>query len=223
MLDRAKAVYRQHTVERRAKGEVELQYWLDRKGAEGPLRHDKYEWFYTTEFHLSRDDYANKRVLDIGCGPRGSLEWADCAAERIGLDPLADEYRSLGIDAHGMQYVSSGAETIPFPDGYFDIVATFNSLDHVDDVGAAISEMTRVTAPGGTGLVIVEVNHRATPTEPHSLPWEVFEWFRGWSVELEKRTGIGSEHNVYASYRQGDPWHGGPGILGGRLRRLDLT
>ena len=222
MLDRAKALYRQHAVEPRTKGEVELQYWLDRRDAEGPLRHDGYEWFYTTEFHLSRDDYTGKRVLDIGCGPRGSLEWAECAAERIGIDPLVEAYRTLGIDAHRMQYLPSGAESIPFPDGHFDIVATFNSLDHVDNVEAAISEITRVTSPGGTGLVIVEVNHPVTPTEPHSLPWELFEWFRGWSVEIEKRAAIGLEHNVYASYRRGDPWQGGPGILGGRLRRLEF-
>jgi len=120
-----------------------------------------------------------------------------------------------------MRYVAGGAEAIPFPVGYFDIVTTFNSLDHVDDVDAAITEMTRVTKPGGMALIIVEVNHPPTPTEPHSLRWSVFERFtRGWVVEIEKRTSIGPEHNVYASYRRGGPWVNGAGILGGRLRRL---
>ena len=31
---------------------------------------------YTVVFGLTRDDFAGKAVLDVGCGPRGSLEWA---------------------------------------------------------------------------------------------------------------------------------------------------
>jgi len=56
-------------------------------------------------------------ALDIGCGPRGSLEWADMTKERYGLDPLANEYLKLGADKHKMKYVASGAEKIPFEDG----------------------------------------------------------------------------------------------------------
>ena len=31
-------------------------------------------------------------TTDIGCGPRGSLEWATMAAERVGLDPPVNKY-----------------------------------------------------------------------------------------------------------------------------------
>lgn len=221
MLQKAKGLYYRLKIGGDSKGDAEMRYWRGRHQAEsGVLAHDHYAWFYTGEFGLTLDDYAGKRVLDIGCGPRGSLEWATGAAERVGLDPLAEDYRSLGIDRHAMTYVESGAETIPFPDGYFDIVATFNSLDHVDNVAAAIREITRVSKTTGIALVIVEVNHPATPTEPHSLPWELFDQFTGWAVEREKRTAISSDHDVYGSFRHGSQWTGGPGILGGRLRRV---
>src|SRR4029079_10710133 len=100
--------------------------------------------FYTSHFGLSASDYAGKRILDIGCGPRGSLEWADMTAERVGLDPLADEYLKLGAKNHKMSYVAAPSEKIPFPDGHFDVVCSFNSLDHVDDIPTTINKIIRV-------------------------------------------------------------------------------
>lgn len=147
----------------------ELLYWRRRKRLEGTLSNSDYKQFYTTHFGLGDDDYAGRAVLDIGCGPRGSLEWASMAARRIGLDPLADEYRRLGAGHHRMDYVASAAENMPLPDASCDIVCTFNSLDHVEDVDRTIAEIKRVTRPGGTLLLIVEVNHRPTLTEPHLL------------------------------------------------------
>jgi SAM-dependent methyltransferase len=202
------------------KGEAELAYWRGRRDAEGLLGNAHYEFFYTEAFGLTRDDYAGKRVLDIGCGPRGSLEWATGASERVGVDPLVSDYRDLGIDGHAMTYVQAPAEAMPFPDGHFDIVAAFNALDHVDDVDAAIAEMTRVTRAGGIGLLIVEIGHEPTPTEPQTLEEEILDRFAGWEVVHERRTGIDDAHDVYNSWRRGVPREAAPGIVGARLRRL---
>lgn len=151
------------------KARAEMRYWNRRKQAEQSLSNEHYERFYTSLFGLSRTSYTGKAILDVGCGPRGSLEWADNARERIGLDPLVDSYRILGIDTHAMQYVRAHAEAIPFENGRFDVVASFNSLDHVEDPVEAARELVRVLAPGGTLLLIVEVEHEATLTEPHRI------------------------------------------------------
>ena len=98
------------------------------------LSNAHYAWCFTDCFGLPLELYDGKRVLDVGCGPRGSLEWAERAAERVGLDPLADEYQRLHSREHAMTYVAAPAESIPFPDGHFDVVSTMNSLDHVDDL-----------------------------------------------------------------------------------------
>ncbi len=58
-----------------AKAQHELRYWKARKSEEGALSYGHYEYFFTTHFGLTRDFYKGKRIL--GCGPRGSLEWAD--------------------------------------------------------------------------------------------------------------------------------------------------
>ena len=95
------------------------------------------------------------------------------AAERVGLDPLAEEYVQLHERPQQMRYVAGGAEDIPFEDGHFDFVSTFNSLDHTDDVDAAIAEITRVTRPGGSLLFACDVGHEPTPTEPQAFGWEI--------------------------------------------------
>jgi SAM-dependent methyltransferase len=202
-----------------SKREAELAYWRGQEDREGELGNAHYEPFYTEAFGLTKADYAGKRVLDVGCGPRGTLEWADVALERVGLDPLVDDYKALGIDRHAMSYVASGAEHIPFPDGHFDIVTSFNALDHVDDVDAAIAEITRVAAPGATFLLLVEVNHAPTATEPHDLQWDLLDRFTGWRAVEEGHVAMGTEHNIYRAWIRKDPWESGPGILGAKLER----
>jgi SAM-dependent methyltransferase len=201
------------------KSDAEYAYWAGRLRAEGTLSNDHYERIYTTSFGLDRSDFVEKRVLDIGCGPRGSLEWATEATERVGLDPLVDRYRALGIDAHEMTYIDASAENIPFPNDHFDIVTALNALDHVDDVDAAVREITRVARPGALGLVLVEVNHAPTVTEPHSLDWHVLSRFSDWDVIRARRVEIDASHNVHGSWLRGREWHSGPGLLGAVLRR----
>jgi ubiquinone/menaquinone biosynthesis C-methylase UbiE len=127
---------------------------------------------FTDLVGLDAGFYSGKRILDIGCGPRGSLEWATAASGRVGLDPLADDYRALGTGAHAMEYVAAASEDMPFEDAAFDVVTSINSLDHVDDLPRTVAEIKRVTRPGGHFVLAVEVGHEPTWTEPQSLRWD---------------------------------------------------
>lgn len=147
----------------------ELSYWKKIQEQEGVMKNDHYAYFYTGHFGLDGLFYENKVILDIGCGPRGSLEWATMASRRIGLDPLAREYLELGAKHHRMEYIDAPSENIPLGDGECDAVFSFNSLDHVEDIGKTIREIKRVTRPGGIFLLLVEINHPPTDCEPHEL------------------------------------------------------
>lgn len=208
----------------------ELRYW---KGVKQPIAHDRtkleherahYEYFFTAFFGLGKADYAGKNVLDIGCGPCGSLEWVDVARERVGLDPLADKYRALADDPQAMTYCNAPSEAIPYPDRHFDIVSSFNNLDHVDDVEKTIAEMKRVAAR--TILLIVEFGHPPTPTEPHSLDPSIVECFApdfapDFRRESVRLFGVRPDHNLYASMADGVPYvPGEEGILAARLERI---
>ena len=163
-------------------------------------------------------------MLDIGCGPRGSLNWADMARRRVGLDPLADDYRELGIASHPMEYVAAGAEAMPFEDDSFDVVTSLNSLDHVDDLGATVREVKRVLRPGGHLVLAVEVGHERTWTEPQALSWDVCALFEPELEVVRSHEYERSGDSLYADARAGraydhsDPARR-PGLLVALLRR----
>src|SRR5690348_6575594 len=87
----------------------EFAFWVSRFARERRLSNSHYEFLFTELFGLDPSFYAGKRIVDIGCGPRGSLEWADMAAERVGVDPLAGAYQALGARHHKMRYVTANA------------------------------------------------------------------------------------------------------------------
>jgi len=183
----------------------ELLYWKERKEAEGSLSNGYYAHFYTKHFDIDDFFYSNKTILDIGCGPRGSLEWATMAKRRFGLDPLAKEYLKLGANYHNMEYLDSPAESIPLMDAECDVVFSFNSLDHVRDIGSTVEEIKRITKPGGLFLLLVEINHEPTFCEPHKLsPNTLIQSlepeFICEGVEVYRRTNRG----MYGSIRAGE-------------------
>ncbi len=208
------------------KAQAEMNYWLQVKQKEKKevLGNSHYEYFYTKHFNIAKSFFAGNRILDIGCGPRGSLEWCDAASQRVGLDPLAKSYRQLGIDFHKMLYVASGAENIPFADEYFHVVASFNSLDHVDNLDKSIAEIIRVLKPGGMFLLITDVNHGPTATEPISFSWDIVNKFQPGLTLFEKHHYEKSENGIYKSIMAAIPYdHSNPagryGILTAKFQK----
>ena len=100
-----------------------------------------------------------------------------------------------------MEMIAAGSESIPFADGYFDIVASFNSLDHVDDLDETISEVKRVVCPGGYFLLLTDVNHKATLCEPIEFGWEIAQAFTDVLEIVEERRFEKPEPNMYQSVR----------------------
>jgi SAM-dependent methyltransferase len=213
-----------------AKERSELNFWSDRVSIEKTLNNSHYKFFFTDFFGLSDLDFSGKSIIDVGCGPRGSLEWAHMAKERIGLDSLSSSYIKLGADRHAMRYVSAPAERIPFEDDHFDFVTSFNSLDHVDDLDAAIRELSRVTKTNGTMLLICEVNHAPTSTEPVEVTEdhlrETFE--QGFRIASWRAYATPDDHQIYDALRNQAPLSSKapkelPIIIAARMVRLAST
>lgn len=195
------------------KNAAELAFWRSRVELQGTLTNDHYAYFYTTHFGWKSAFYRGKRILDIGCGPRGSLEWAAEAGIRIGVDPLAGAYRQLGTTRHAMRYVACGAEHLPFPTDTFDVVCAFNSLDHVDDLAKVIDEIRRVLAPHGYFLLLSEIHRHPTIMEPNAYSWDIVVRFQPKLRVVEQRQveytvfspeGFG---DIYQSLQRGMPYN----------------
>ncbi len=200
----------------------ELRFWR-RAVDDGRFVGEDHEPFFTTHFGLDRSFYVGKRVLDVGCGPRQRLDWMTMAAARVGLDPLADRYRELlGDEAlRGTEYVQGVAERMPFAAGSFDVVTSFNSLDHVDDIECTAAEIKRVLSDGGSLLVITELGHEARLTEPQEFSWEVTRLFEPQLRLVDERRYEDSGQGIDRSVALAVPYDDGaaphPGVLVSRF------
>ena len=102
-------------------------------------------------------DLQGKKTLDVGCG--GGLlaeEFARVGCVVTGIDPsekslesARDHARQVGL---AIEYRQGVGEDLPFPDGAFEIVYCCDTLEHLDDLGQVISEISRVLQPGGVFL-----------------------------------------------------------------------
>jgi SAM-dependent methyltransferase len=156
------------------KRRAELAFWRGRSRHDGGrFRNDHFERVMLAMAGENNADFvAGKVVADFGCGPRGSLVWADRASLRLGVDVLADRYADEfpgDITSHGMVYVKSTERVIPIPTGFVDVMFTLNALDHVDHFEAICDELVRVIRPGGLLIGSFNLNEHASLTEPQRL------------------------------------------------------
>jgi SAM-dependent methyltransferase len=113
-----------------------------------------------------------QRALDVGCGP-GALTAVLAAELGVGLVSAVDPSESFvaavrerlpGVDAR-----RGAGEALPWPDGTFDAAASQLAVHLMADPLAGVSEMARVTRPGGT--VAATVWDFAGGTAPVSAFW----------------------------------------------------
>jgi len=89
-----------------------------------------------------------RRVLEAGCGTGLILSrLAAHASSACGFD-LSEGMVRVARD-RGLDVVIGSVTDIPFADDTFDLVCSFKVLAHVPDIGRALSEIARVTRPGG--------------------------------------------------------------------------
>jgi SAM-dependent methyltransferase len=93
-------------------------------------------------------------VLDFGCGTGTLAGHLARFGAVLSVDTDADAVafcRRRGLTR--VQHVTG--TTLPFDDGEFDVVTTFDVLEHVEDDLGALVELRRVLRPGGTLLCSV--------------------------------------------------------------------
>ena len=109
-----------------------------------------------------------ERILDLAAGTgASSASLARSGAEVVAADfspgMLAEGERRHGASAPGggmpnLSFVEADATALPFGDDAFDAVTMSFGLRNVNEPRAALSELLRVTKPGGR-LVICEFSH----------------------------------------------------------------
>ncbi len=124
----------------------------------------------------------HRTILDIGCGTAplvyGALEKGLTA---YGIDNDYEKIVIAHLKASAFGYpadwaknvIQASAYELPFADRTFDIVTSFQVLEHLDNLNAGLYEAVRVTKPGG--WIIFRAPDYRMSFEPHyRIPWPQF-------------------------------------------------
>jgi len=116
---------------------------------------------------------AGQRVLDVGCGP-GALT-AELVkrvepAAASAVDPSESFVEAARSRNPGVDVRQAAAERLPFPDGSFDAALAQLVVHFMSDPVAGLTEMRRVTRPGG--VVAACVWDHAGGQGPLSAFWD---------------------------------------------------
>lgn len=96
-------------------------------------------------------------VADIGCG-RGTMFDGEIDASRS-VVRVDSHLWAEWADRPGL-YVCAAADALPFRDRAFDLVGSFDVLEHLDDDTAALGEQVRIVRVGGVVVGAVPADPR---------------------------------------------------------------
>jgi ubiquinone/menaquinone biosynthesis C-methylase UbiE len=125
--------------------------------------------------HLARYQVAarlaeGRRVLDAACGEGyGSALLASAGAASVtGVDNDEPTVRQAR-ERYGLAFEVADVASLPFSDGAFDLVVSFETIEHVAHAEAVLDELARVLDPSGL-LLISTPNKREylVPNEFHT-------------------------------------------------------
>jgi len=155
-------------IENKVKDMKSSQKWLDAQRSEkawwkqGPSVYGHFSKQYWADFlsedSLSFDNFRDKRVLEVGCGPFGMIHYIENAFQKIGIEPLVLDYIEMGIGvSFNTPTVSGVGENLPLPNDCIDYVILCNVLDHARDPSRILSEAYRVLRNGGEVYLVLNV------------------------------------------------------------------
>ena len=117
--------------------------------------------------------FDGKVVVEVGPGPLGFPD-ACPARVSVGVDPLAERFAAhdLLLPDSPAVYLCAGAERVPLLSASADVVLARNTLDYVDDPERALNEFQRILRPGGRLIVLFDVGHVPSISQPNALTVE---------------------------------------------------
>lgn len=131
---------------------------------------------------------AGRRVLDCACGEGyGADLLARTARSVTGLDrsaeAIAHARRRYG-ERGNLAFTEGDCTRLPFEEGSFDLVVSFETLEHIEAQAAMLDEFRRVLAPGG--LLVLSSPDRKTYSDDRGFENEfhVRELYRDELVDL---------------------------------------
>jgi 2-polyprenyl-3-methyl-5-hydroxy-6-metoxy-1,4-benzoquinol methylase len=143
---------------------------------------DKSPWWgiHVARYIFAAPHVADCRVLDIACGSGYGLPLLQARARSVvGVDidlTAARKARQSLKQGAGSVMVADG-RSLPFADASFEVITSFETLEHLEHRGQFLSELKRVLIPGGLCILSTPNANYTLPVngKPHN-PFHVFEY-----------------------------------------------
>ena len=145
--------------------------------------------FHVVTYDYVKDLVGGREVLDFGCGSGyGTARIANLCKRIVGIDISTDavEYARGKFRADNLQFTAIAPveqQPLPFADQSFDVVLSFQVIEHVPDVGRYLAEIGRVLRPGG--IFVVATPDRSSRLLPMQKPWNMFHLHEYSEAELK--------------------------------------
>jgi GT2 family glycosyltransferase/SAM-dependent methyltransferase len=141
-------------------------------------REGQVEFEHFHRYCIARDICTGKDVLDVASGEGyGSALLAGVARHVTGLELDADSvaHAKAGYILPNVSFFEGDAHELPFADASFDVVVSFETLEHLRDQRRFLTETKRVLRPGGTLVISTPDRHvYSAPGQPVN-PYHVLE------------------------------------------------
>lgn len=139
------------------------------------------------------------RVLDLGSGSgHGAAQLATAGATAVGVDRVAPDAASRGAGAH---FVRADLRGLPFPDACFDLIVSFQVVEHLEDPSEYLEAIARLSTRDGLAILTTPnllMSDRVNPYHVHEYRAdELTERLREYFEEVEMY-GVGMSDAVRA-------------------------
>jgi SAM-dependent methyltransferase len=135
--------------------------------------------------YVVAENYVHGDVLEVGCGEGRGIDLVlPKARSYSAIDKIEDVIDKLRRKYPTGKFLSGNIPPLgPFEDNSFDVVITFQVIEHIQDDVDFLKEIHRVLKPGGLAII-------TTPNRPMSLsrnPWHIREYTGKELGDLTKR------------------------------------
>jgi SAM-dependent methyltransferase len=155
-----------------------------------PFKETRGRYFLDPLFrHLSSRSLGRLRVLEVGCSFGHITEYLDERPEVEAIHTFDTDAAFVSIVRTKVQelplgrvrevahFTSEGTRTLPWADGFFDVVIALGVVEHLPERlrRAQVDEYYRVLAPGGF-IAVLDTPNRLFPVETHTVGLPLVQW-----------------------------------------------